>query len=221
MNYNIITDKNELIKFIDWLPDLQDNEKYYCSLLARKKYAEVKVRKSKNQLKRFVTDKERMFQKIKQLEIELGSYIINDNVIPQEAIVLYINPNPRNLKKATYDIILNLTKMLKCDNNNFNPHQEALSCIQQTIGRKPFVHFDIDDKSFDFNNLKLYINESCLNIFETRGGYHLLIEISKIEETYIRSFYKNIMDIGCIDAAGDQLLPVPGTIQGGFTPRFK
>ena len=36
--YKIITDKEKLLDFINWLPELRNGECYYVSLLARKKY---------------------------------------------------------------------------------------------------------------------------------------------------------------------------------------
>ena len=37
-NYKIISDPDALKEFIEWLPELEDNEKFYLSLFARKKY---------------------------------------------------------------------------------------------------------------------------------------------------------------------------------------
>lgn len=221
MNYEIITDKAALLNFIEWLPDLEDNEKYYCCLFARKKYCGDQLQSNdKSQLKRFLSDKARLYDKIKQLEIELGAYKLKHTDAPQASLAMYINPNPRNLKKATYDGIIKLTELLKNDNKNYNPHAELMSCIQKSVGRKIYLDFDIDTKPFDFRQLDGVINKSCLKIVETRGGYHLLVKLKEVLPEYKKSFYNKILALG-VDQTGDQLLPVPGCIQGGFTPKFK
>jgi len=46
--YKIIYDEETLINFINWLPDLKDNEIFYLSLFCRKKYAPTHVPKKFN-----------------------------------------------------------------------------------------------------------------------------------------------------------------------------
>lgn len=220
MNYQIISDKEKLLAFIDWLPELKANEKFYCCLFARKKYCADEIKSNdKTQLKRFLSNKTRLYQKIKQLEVPIGAYQLKDIAAPQQSLALYINPNPRNLKRATFDGIIKLTQLLKNDNNNFNPHAEMLSVIQKTVSRKIYLDFDVDTKDFDFLQLKRIINLSCMDIVETRGGYHLLVRLAEIEKPYKKTFYQKISALG-VDQTGDQLLPVPGCVQGGFVPRF-
>lgn len=220
VNYKIINDPEKLRAFIDWLPELEDHERYYCSLFARKKYCQDGVQSNdKTQLKRFLSDKSRLYEKIKQLEVELGAYHLKNNPAPQESLALYLNPNPRDLQKATFDGIIRLTELLKSKRTNFNPHAEMLNCIHKSVGRKIFLDFDVDDKDFDLSQLKNVINEACLNILQTRGGYHLLVRLSELDIKYKPTFYQKIMAMG-VDQTGDQLLPVPGCVQGGFVPRF-
>jgi len=192
MNYQIIADEKKLLNFIAWLPKLEENEKYYITLLARKKYSDEEIKSnSKTQLKRFTSDKERLFDKIKQLEVPFGAWKLKDGAAPQKSLALYISLNPRCMKKAT-----------------------------ELMGKK----------CWDLMNAKNYnlkeVGENNYTIIETRGGYHLLIEPEKATEYRQATFndknwYQKIQKKYPVDQSGDQLIPVVGTYQGGFVPRFK
>ena len=142
MNYQIIKNEEKLRSFIDWLPELGPNEKYYCCLFSRKKYSDEDIQASdKTQLKRFLSSKERLFEKIKQLEVEEGSYRLKKIGAPQESLALYINPNPRDLKKASFEGIIELTRSLQNNNENLNPHATLMSCIPAYLGEKALFGF--------------------------------------------------------------------------------
>lgn len=227
MNYQIILDEQLLRAFIDWLPDLLPNETYYGCLFARKKYCAEMVHSSdKTQLKRFTGNKTNLFWKIKQLECELGAYRLKDREVPQEALALYMNPNPRDLIKASYAGIKDLADALQNKAVGFNPQQQAMSCIQRATGTKYFVDFD-----FDFPNksafrdipeeLLQFINRDAFHILETRGGFHVLVEPRKVEDEFRNKWHQRLKSISDnLDQVGDQLLPVPGCTQGGFCPHF-
>lgn len=220
MNYKIISDEVKLREFIEWLPELEDNEKYYCSLFARKKYCNELIKSNdKTQLKRFTSNKERLFEKINQLEVELGAYSLRYQVVPQESLVLYITPNPRCMKKATFKMMNKGLKLIE-GGNNYNIHAEALSCIQNSKSRTCFVDFDIDDKAvMDIEKLNVIIPKDSYDLIETRGGYHLLVK-PKLANEGSKMWYNLITETFKPDQTGDQMIPVVGTYQGGFTPKF-
>ena len=85
MNYTIIKDETLLHNFIQWLPDLEAHETYYVALFARSKYSKTlatNLSGDKAQLKRFTSNKELLFDKIKQLECEVGAYKLKGITIP-------------------------------------------------------------------------------------------------------------------------------------------
>lgn len=229
--YKIINNRQHLIDFIDWLPILEDNETYYLSLFARKKYCSDLIKSNdKTQLKRFISSKEQMLNKIEQLELPMGRWILKDTVAPQESLVLYINPNPRCMKKATEMIGKKCWDLIK--NKNYNIHTEVLFCIQQSKGRGCYVDFDIDSKSIDLNLIKSIIPRDAYSILETRGGYHLLVDPQLADKPFYTTWngvksknqtndwYIQIKRMFQVDQVGDQMIPVPGCVQGGFVPRF-
>lgn len=235
MNYQIITDEEKLLEFIDWLPALRDNEQYYLSLFARKKYCPEHIRSNdKTQLKRFTSTKERMFDKIRQLELPIGRWRLKDTPAPQESLVLYILPNPRCMVKATKMMGKHCWDLDK--SKNFNLISEAISCVQKAKSRACFVDFDIDTKDVDLEKLGRKVFPSIegkwpFQILETRGGYHILvnpvqagqhISISngKFGTHFDINWHQRMCDVFSVDQTGDQMIPVPGCIQGGFTPKF-
>lgn len=243
MNYKIITDEKVLRDFIDnVLPDLEAHEKYYFCLFARNKYCKdiAHISSDKAQLKRGSSDKARLFEKIKQLEVELGCYTSKGKVVPQEALALYITPNPRNMFKATVNTMVKLAQSIRDENVMMNPHQEAMSEIQKAKSRTAYVDFDMDykpDLTIDsslteqmkfmhfVDNLRMHLYgfmgaTADFKILETRGGFHILVKPDSVEPQFKNTWYKNIKSLPHIDQTGDQMIPVPGTYQGGFTPNF-
>lgn len=219
--YPVIANLAHLESFIEFLPNLEDNEKYYLSLFARKKYVPSLIQLSdKTQLARFLATKENMASKIKQLEVPMSSYRLKDKPVPKEALVLYINPTPRNLKKATPLLGIRCWN-LYTQANNYNIHQEAMSAIQVSRDRRIFVVFDVDNKEIDIISLCKSLKFKHYSVIETRGGYHILID-SKNETEYRKmknlplNWHQLLREKIDVDQTGDQLTPVPGTYQGGF-----
>lgn len=223
MNYNIIKDEKLLKEFIEWLPVLEGHEKFYMCLFARNKYCKqlAHIKSDKAQLKRFVTDKERMFFKIKQLETELGNYRQKDIPVPQEALALYMTVNPRDMYKASINTMVKLANAIRDQNVLMNPHQEALSEIQRVRSRTCYVDFDFDGEIMPSKEEILqYVNEEACTLLRTRGGIHLLIDPTKVAHEFRNKFYQGLSKLPGADQTGDMLIPVPGCTQGEYTPHF-
>lgn len=231
-NYTVISDKKKLMEFIDWLPNLEINETFYLCLFARNKYCKgiTHIKSDKCQLKRFTSNKQRLLQKIQQLECPEGSYMQKDIIVPQEALALYITINPRCFVKATKASLTKLLDLYTQVYNGHHPYQEVISEIQKSCSRKIFTTFDFDiDKSLWPNILDLIhlnVNEDALTVVETRGGYHVLIKHNSVTFEYQKTWYQRIAGILSLHSSdknnkGDIMLPVPGTYQGGFTPEIK
>lgn len=235
MNYTIITDEQALRDFIAWLPELGPSECFYLCLFARSKYAKnddgsnkfPHIKTDKAQLKRFtVTRKKNMIDKIRQLEVAVGAYRTKDGEpIPQEALALYITPGPRDMRKAMFILMKALIDIQMCQGENFNIHAEALSAIQKARSKRIYVDFDIDcfnpyqadmiiNNGFD----TACINKEAVTFLRTRGGVHVLVDPRKVDKHLGKIWYKYLHATLRPDVRGDNMIPVPGTYQGGFTP---
>ena len=221
--YHIILDKPALESFIEWLPELQPHEKYYLCLFSRKKYApEVPyIKTDKSQLKRFLSDKTRMLEKIEQLECPIGAYRFKEMSAPQESLALYITPNPRDCWKATYRSIKQLATVLECEGKSSNPHQEVMSEIHRTCGNKVFIDFDIDSKDKTILSAAIKLVDGRCELLETRGGYHLMVRSKYAKEGFSeKMWYNKLTALADVSADPNSMIPVPFCYQGGFCPRF-
>jgi len=230
-NYQIIKDKEELQRFIDWLPEEVDGEKHMISLFARKKYDSTGVCKNdKSQLKRLTASKSQLINKIQKLEVELGSYELNGLPIPQEALALYITPNPRLMHKAGIRTLRELATLLEEGKQIYNPEAIALNAIQQT-GKKIYFDIDIDvynplesvkDDVYKYILAEYFVNKEALSIFRTRGGFHLLVELSKIQnpKTWYQKAVAMKNEMFDVMMNSDGFLPCPGCTQGNYTPKM-
>jgi hypothetical protein len=186
----------------------------------------------KAQLKRFTANKFNMKSKIRQLECVLGAYVQHNkstNEIipcPQESLALYITPNPRSNKRAGKILAQKLIDLLTSADNGYSVHREGLSAIQKAKSRTVVVDFDFDGGDLDsvINHIKTNncINLEAIKVLITRGGFHLLVYTDLIKPEFKRKNWHGFISVleGC-DVTGDNMIPVPGTYQGGFTPYFK
>lgn len=228
-NYKTITDRDELEKFLQWLPELQADEALYYSLLARNKYVRDSgigtLNSDKHQCARFVTNKERLIQKIQQTECTLGAYGIKGIEVPQEALASYITINPRSHKKAARAVLKRMADVVADNEPSPNVYQESLTALHKSISRKIFTDIDFDVENGDIkhwiNEIKKMINTNAVSILLTRGGFHAIIRLDAVEQQYVKTWYRDMNSLPDVDIVGDNMIPIPGTYQGGFTPYLR
>jgi len=223
-NYKIITNQNKLEEFITLLPECSNIEQYYITLLARKKYSP-DMKTGEIQLKRFTSKKENIVDKIRQLECSVGSYKDKGISIPNEALALYITINPRDLRKASLNLIVTLAQKERDRQYHYNPQSLALTEIHSSQGSRVYYDIDIDESDpvrleQTIAKIKTFINEDCLSLLKTRGGIHCLVKLNAVSFDYRNTWFKNIKLLQNVDVCGDNLIPIPGCNQGGFTPYF-
>lgn len=230
MNYELVKNRGELEKFIEFLPDCLENEQYYIALFARKKYDSSGLLKNdKSQLARKTATKDRIIEKIEQMQVEVGKYTYDGKSIPQETLSVYINPNPRDLYKAGIQTLREIATKIGNEDKYYNPHSLTMNCIQTSCSNKYFFDVDIDFKRLlssaeldeIHSNLDKYLDGNYSSIM-TRGGLHVLVHLKRLSQSISKTWYKNVNVpvLGTFDVMmnSDGLLPIPGCTQGGFIP---
>lgn len=236
-NYKVIADQDLLNNFIaDFLPELEPGECYYVCLFARSKYTKNEqgeneiphLKSDKSQLKRFtITRKSDLVIRLRQLEVKYGAYTTKTGeAVPQRSLAVYISPTPRSMRNAAITLGKKIFDLIQ-GGPGFNLHQEALSCIQKSKSKTRFIDFDIDTKDFNLfdvvSRVERVIGSEALQVLETRGGYHFMIEVSKVNSS-LKNWHGAVTGVlqNYLDETSnpDAMIPVPGTSQGGFIPRL-
>ena len=223
--YDLIQDYYELNKFVEkfCLPE----EFYYITLFSRKKYDTTGLLKcDKNCIKSIVCKGSRIVKSIEQLRFQYGTILYDGEPIPEECLAVYITPNPRDMEKASKNLVKKLIDKL-LDNRYHNADLEAMVAIQTSNKKNRFMDFDLD--FLEPENLPKYVEKvndiignDAYHIIRTRGGYHMLVEVEKATLAN-KSWYPLLTKLKVGDkmevmVVQDGYLPVPGTLQGKFVP---
>ncbi len=235
MNYSIIKNREELEKFIEWLPDGH----FYVSLYARKKYntptsGTPGLKADKSQLKRFVSDKKHLINKIEKLEVKKGLYTTDTGlVINEESLAMYITTNARNMQKSALKLAAEITSKNADGFIIDNPQALALNMIQK-FGIEKYYDVDIDlteeglklnreEVYADINeNVSKFINLSCVSVINTHGGFHYLVDKSNVSPEFKNKWFMGFTNLNNnlykATMNGDNQVPLPGCTQGGKYP---
>ena len=159
--------------------------------------------------------------------IEIFTICYNEEIILQKFINHYRTRFP-NCEITIYDNMSTDNSRQIANATGYNIHAEAMSAIQKCKSRACFIDFDIDfpeDKKINLTELKPFIEENVgtkgVHYLRTRGGYHVLVEPSKIDKQFEKTWYKNMIKHPYVDIKGDAMIPVVGCTQGNFIPHFE
>jgi len=218
--YKFIYDLEELKKFYDIiLPPLNDNEVYFISLSARKKYLPSDMKNlldgsSEMFERRLIDEKDwNMFLRtIKRYECNDGAYTNKEGIeYPNDAMIVYMNFNPCNIIKAYEEFIMKSTQNMMnlalgkgSDPKYFKRINHALmTAMHHSRGTKHYVDIDIDYKpGMKITSKGKLVLEQILSVLkqnnvkffviDTHGGYHVLMFTETIRFNYANEM-KNIL----------------------------
>lgn len=138
------------------------------------------------------------------------------------------------MNKAATEMLVELA-ISNSKGKEINVHHEAMSQIHKARSRKILVSFDMDGKDLENDMESIGWQQVIYNIvgnldfklLETRGGYHIILEPKNVEPSHRSTWHSRILSLPNIDISRDKdgkivenMTPIPGTYQGGFTPKF-
>jgi hypothetical protein len=235
--YDFIPDEAALAEFIGAVvPDLEDEEAFVLLLKARKKYLSaeererVTIRDSLPFRQEVVNQKENLVRRIKEFAAD-GSLFTDKNgvQIPHHSFCVYLTMNPRSQRRAAVETVKKLTDLIH-NRQRISLVSMVKSEIHRAPSRKIFLDLDIDPEEGDdldaiIAKVKAILRGSTMYLIKSSTGAHILVKTAEIDPDIKKTFYQEIKVVsdamhGAIDIKGDNMLPLPGTSQGGRVPRW-
>jgi hypothetical protein len=241
--YKFIYSEEEMHKFFDIiLPPLTDNEVYFISLSARKKYLQENSKSildgSSEMFERKLIEKKDwnlFLRTIKRYECNDGAYMsLEGEMYPNDAMIVYLNFNPCDVIKAYEEFIMDSTKnmMSLALGRGSSPdyfkriQHNLMTAMHHSRGTKHYVDLDVDffEGTKNEESLKIILNvlrEKNVQFFvvETHGGYHILMKTETIHFNYMeimKEIQLSSTKIQDIMNNSTGMVPLCGTLQAGF-----
>jgi len=228
-HYSLIWDEEQIRHYEEQVFHYGDAsvKKFILCMGVRSKYcSSVKMKKCFFKRQLFCnTNSQSLVDALRSYEIPIGAYKDdNQQPIPTTALVLYASVNPRDTRKAAKATASYVLEELYNNNRStFSLDSKFKTEAQKAALCKPFLTVDLDCKDL-LSSVKTELD--LLNfpphkfVVETRGGYHIHYETSKLDKKRMNFLFQNLNKRENIDVLVDTFCPIPGTIQGGFKVRF-
>lgn len=204
---NLLSNQDQVNKFISLLPELQNDEVYFISLSARQKHLTKEEReyfslgRTEMMIRTIVRSKDEFPKAFREIEGRLSQRQTRAGKnIPSKCLIVYVNINPSSMVKA-YNLLK--TKMegemfgiIQALQNGNTPNydvfrrldRQLMTAVQNATGHKTWLDldFDVPDKRVAHAAYIKPLVDQLTNIkhclVETKGGYHLLIDRESLEQ---------------------------------------
>lgn len=191
---------------------------------------------------------DRFLRTIRKFETNKGSYLTKNGInIPQHCIICYININPSDTLKSykEFNKIMNeyMYELSECSINNRDKQDIInrinkmdtllMNCYQKNKSKKYWIDIDFDIKKDDYDIVETFLKDLeeekiLYHVIDTHSGYHVLLNRQTITYDFNKSLEK-CRDLGYdkykdtkweIDKNDNEMIPLPGTIQGNYEVRL-
>ena len=151
-----------------------------------------------------------LYQNVLRLETPIGSYLDKDNILPTEALALYVLIDPKDTIKAMSKTLTTCVETFTNGEelpNAYKLYREEISkCNINNVKESiKYRQIDIDTKQLEYiiqtNDLLTKLNIPIILCVETRGGFHIVYspDLNNSDKNINQSpegFKQNSKDIG-------------------------
>jgi len=228
---SLVYDEDLVRYFFKYNDLLATNEAQLLLLDARKKYCSELTSTDRvvdRKVLRYYYNLDTIVQKVKAISHVENRFFIHETnkPIPKEAFVLYVTLNPLDTVKAWFRLINDMNNQLlqaMKDENAFRRFSridvEWISALHKSVSRKLYWVIDIDRKDFTLLSDVLRTDIKYKMILETKNGFHVIVTINDKNGKLL--FRDKVLDkfdenADFIELKKNPMVPVPGTLQGGF-----
>lgn len=169
--------------------DFQEDEVYVLILLARKKYGSGFLKSSRVIWRHTLTKDDWDVKAMKGLSLMMNYYCEKESISPHD-INLYLQVNPRNVRKALRTMKIRMAEHEYDKNYEYAQHLHSLwmSSLQKTSARSRREWFIVDvdslDKPLVDKALALLPKDVKIYSYLTRKGYHLVTKPFNVQKFF-------------------------------------
>jgi len=240
---HLVRNYEQFNRFVnDVLPDLQNDEVYFLSMSARKKYLTLEERekyqlaRTEMMLRKIVHSKDQLHHAMNELSAQISVRTTKSGLImPEKALVCYINVNPSSMIKALTmfkrDMNHELAQVMSALMGDGQPNYDSIkystrkfmNCVQKSKGTRHWLDIDVDSLDVTYRNMLVReLSDIESHTIETHGGYHVLINREQLNQSNIQ-LHKVVKDIDTqLKLVGGEcifnknaMIPVAGTLHAG------